>query len=52
MQNHYTVDEAAALLCVSRYTVLRWIENGTLFARKVGKQYRVRKGDVDEIVEM
>ena len=52
MQNHYTVGEAAVLLCVSKWTVVRWIDNGTLRARKVGKQYRIVKKDVDEIVEM
>jgi excisionase family DNA binding protein len=47
----YTVTEAAAILAVSRTTVLRWIEEGRLTAFKLGpKTFRIRKTDVEALI--
>lgn len=43
-----TVDTAAAHLQVHRKTVLRYIRDGRLPATKIGKAYRIRRGDLDE----
>ena len=43
-----TVDTAAAHLHVHRKTVLRYIRDGRLPATKIGKAYRIRRGDLDE----
>jgi excisionase family DNA binding protein len=42
-----TVDVAAALLQLHPKTVLRFIREGRLRARKVGKQYRVLRSDLN-----
>lgn len=44
-----TVDLASKILGKSERTILRWIEKGTLPAKKVGKEYRIDPEDVDEI---
>lgn len=43
----YKVDEVARMFKVSRITVLRWIKNGRLRARKLGKGYRITEQDLD-----
>lgn len=42
-----TVGEVAALMRVSNMTVYRLIKSGQLGAIRVGKNYRIRRGDVD-----
>lgn len=44
-----TVDLVAKILGKSERTILRWIENGTLPAKKVGKEYRIDPEVVDEL---
>lgn len=45
------VNEAAALLNVSRWTVYRWVEEGKLSATKIGKQsLRVVGNSVDKLI--
>jgi excisionase family DNA binding protein len=41
-----TVSEVAAAMRVSNMTVYRLIKNGDLPALRVGKNYRIREGDV------
>ena len=43
----YRVDEVARMLKVSRITVLRWIKDGRLRARKLGKGYRITERDLE-----
>ena len=45
-----TVDLVAKILGKSERTILRWIEKGTLPAKKVGKEYKIRPEYVDELV--
>ena len=42
-----TVGEVAAVMRVSNMTVYRLIKSGQLAAIRVGKNYRIRRGDVD-----
>ncbi len=42
-----TVGEVANLMRVSNMTVYRLIKSGQLSAVRVGKNYRIRRGDVD-----
>ncbi len=43
-----TVAEVAELLRVSNMTVYRLIKSGQLSAIRVGKNYRIRRADVDK----
>ena len=45
------VNEAAAVLNVSRWTVYRWVEEGKLNGTKIGKQsLRVIGSSVDKLI--
>lgn len=46
------VEEAARLLCVSRWTIYRWIEDGRLCGARIGKgSLRVFSESVTALVE-
>jgi putative molybdopterin biosynthesis protein len=49
-EKYYTIDEIAKILKVAYLTVYRWIQSGKLVAFKAGKQYRVKKGDLDRFI--
>lgn len=42
-----TVGEVAAIMRVSNMTIYRLIKSGQLSAIRVGKNYRVRRGDIE-----
>jgi excisionase family DNA binding protein len=44
-----TVELVAKILNKSERTILRWIEKGTLPAKKMGKEYRINPEDVQEL---
>ena len=46
-----TVGEVAALMRVSNMTVYRLIKAGQLAAIRVGKNYRIRRSDVDRYLD-
>jgi excisionase family DNA binding protein len=46
-----TVPEVAAEFQVTAQTIRNWIDHGTLTAVRVGRAFRVRRGDVDELLE-
>ena len=46
-----TVAEVACHLRVSETTIWRWCSSGKLPAFRVGRSWRVRRGDLDAIVE-
>ena len=50
-EKFYTVDEVAIILKVNPMTVYRWIKAGKLKSYKAGKQYRVKKEDLDKFLE-
>lgn len=46
------VDEAAAFLSVSRWTIYRWMEAGKLEGTKIGRgSVRVFKSSLDRLIE-
>lgn len=50
-EQYYSIDEVAKLLKVAYLTVYRWIHAKQLIALKAGKQYRIRKNDLDTFLE-
>ena len=46
-----TPKEVAEKLRVSEQTVLRWLRNGKLKGVKVGKLWRVREEDLQELIK-
>jgi excisionase family DNA binding protein len=46
-----TVPEVAERLRVTTMTIYRWIEEGRLPAMQIGKHYRIREADLDEVIE-
>lgn len=46
-----TVGEVANLMRVSNMTVYRLIKSGQMSAIRVGKNYRIRRGDVDRYLD-
>jgi len=49
-EQYYTTEEVAKMLKVAYLTVYRWIQDGKLKAYKAGKQYRVKKEDLDSFI--
>ncbi len=49
-EKYYTIEEIAKILKVVYLTVYRWIQSGKLVAFKAGKQYRVKKEDLDSFI--
>ena len=50
-EQYYTIEEVARMLKVVYLTVYRWIQDGKLTAYKAGKQYRIKKEDLDKLME-
>jgi len=48
---YYTIEEVAKMLKVAYLTVYRWIQDGKLIAYKAGKQYRIKKNDLNNYVK-
>lgn len=48
---YYSIEEIAKMLNVAYLTVYRWVRNNKLLAVKAGKQYRVRKEDLDTFLK-
>ena len=46
-----TVPEVAAIFQVTAQTIRNWIDHGTLPAVRVGRAFRVRREDVDALLE-
>lgn len=46
-EQYYSIEEVAKMLKVAYLTVYRWIQAKRLVALKAGKQYRIRKEDLD-----
>ena len=44
----FTLSEAAALLSCHKETLRRAIKDGSLYAAKVGKGYRISRADLEE----
>ena len=50
-EQYYTIEEVAKMLKVAYLTVYRWIQAGKLIAYKAGKQYRIKKQDLDKFLK-
>ncbi len=46
-----TVAEVAALLKLNQQTVRNWIDQGSLPALKVGRRVRIRRSDLERVLE-
>lgn len=44
-----TVEAAAKILDRSERTILRWIHSGKIRSKKVGREYRIRIDDIEEM---
>ena len=44
---YYSIEEVAKMLKVAYLTVYRWVQAKRLVALKAGKQYRIKKEDLD-----
>lgn len=49
---YFSLDEVAKLLKVSYLTVYRWVQSKKLAAYKAGKQYRIKREDLDKFVKL
>lgn len=50
-EQYYSINEVATLVKVTYLTVYRWIQAKKLPAYKIGKQYRVKKEDLDAFIK-
>lgn len=48
---YYSLEEVASLLKVTYLTVYRWVKAKKIVALKAGKQYRIRKEDLDDFLQ-
>ncbi len=51
-EEYYSIHEVAEKLRVAYLTVYRWIRVGKLIAIKAGKQYRIKKSDLDNFTKL
>jgi excisionase family DNA binding protein len=52
MEEYLTTKEIASLLKVNVLTVRRWILARKLQATSLGKEYRIKKSDLDSFLEV
>lgn len=50
-EEYYSIDEVSKTLKVAYLTVYRWIQAKKLVALKAGKQYRIKKEDLDKFLK-
>jgi len=50
-EQFYSIEEVAKMLKVAYLTVYRWIQAGRLPSYKAGKQYRIKKIDLDSFIK-
>lgn len=50
-EKYYSIAEVSKLLKVAYLTVYRWVRAKKLTAYKAGKQYRVKKDDLDNFMK-
>jgi acetyl-CoA synthetase len=49
MESLLTVEEAAELMKVKVDTIRRWLRNGTLKGRKIGRIWRIAESDLNKL---
>lgn len=47
----YSIEEVSKMLKVAYLTVYRWIQSDKLIACRAGKQYRIKKVDLNSFIE-
>ena len=50
-EKYYSIEEIAEILKVAYLTVYRWIQAKKLVAYKAGKQYRIKKSDLNKFMQ-
>lgn len=50
IEQYYSIEEVAKTLKVAYLTVYRWIQAKRLVAYKAGKQYRIKKEDIQKFI--
>lgn len=50
-EQYYSIEEVARQLKVAYLTVYRWIQSDKLKSDKAGKQYRIKKSDLQVFLE-
>jgi excisionase family DNA binding protein len=50
-QDFYLVEELAEKLRVNRMTIYRYIKAGKVKASKIGKEYRIERGDFEAFID-
>ncbi len=51
-EHYYSIEEVAKTLKVAYLTVYRWVRAKKLVAFKAGKQYRIKKEDLDTFLRV
>ena len=51
-EQYYSIEEVAKILKVAYLTVYRWVQAKKLVALKAGKQYRIKKDDLDNFLKV
>src|SRR5215208_3634614 len=50
-ETYYTLEEAAGVLKLHPQTLRRWIREGKLPAKRFGKQFRLRREDLEQAAQ-
>jgi excisionase family DNA binding protein len=50
-ETYLTVADVAALLKLNQQTVRNWIEQGSLPALRVGRRVRIKRSDLDQVLQ-
>lgn len=50
-EQYFSIEEIAKTLRVAYLTVYRWVRAKKLLAVKAGKQYRIKKEDLDKFIK-
>lgn len=47
----YTLEEVADIVHVTRRTIYTWVKDGKIKAFKVGRQWRVKREELDKLLD-
>jgi len=50
-EQYYSIEEVSKMLKVAYLTVYRWVQSKKLSAVKAGKQYRIKKEELDSFLQ-
>lgn len=51
-EQYYSIEEISKMLKVAYLTVYRWVQANRIVALKAGKQYRIKKEDLDNFLKV